>query len=1264
MIFKSSTVALIVSSVLAFSANASDAEIAGQQPSVGNTAQGEENITSDVKSAYVKKNEEMGVYLIRLSEKSAMDASYSYLGDDRSSIVAKVEQQQDAIIKTIRSLDNSAVLTRKARLTENVLYVQMNHSVAQQLTDHFDVVAVELLSEEPNYSSDDEFKRFPFLNVKDVGDSITVAIVGNGIDYTHKSLGGHGNYDMAWANRSNAWDGFPTDTVIGGLDFSAGGEGYHFIDYNPIEDAEDENVKSGAIPSGTAVAAQILAQAPDAKILSYKTWDWSSAYFFPVLDVIIDPNQDGDISDRPEVIVLNAYGNGAFYVEDDTNGSSPTREINLVRRLSASGALVVVGAGQTYFNSYFNLAWRGAVPEALTVGSVNINEDSIVLSEFTPAGPTRGTHQLKPEVVAPAENVTAPLAGSSDATADFAAHSTYAAAYAAGAVAKILASYPELSPLEAKALVANTAVAEGIQGSSTYNEELERNITNVAEVPFMGSGLVDGDTAVTASAVVWETASYQPGLAFGFVEASSSATLSRDITIRNLTDKVQTYSVTTLTNGDKANNGAVSFIYPETINVPANHSVVFNVSMTLDASKLTEKGMSSTEDFTIANFTEENINGYLVFTNSDAASAQLKMPWQVFPKNAETLVKSNQTNSWQMPYEAFDWQDQLWAANANSYTDTLDLTNEGNASKTIYTIPRMRSVDTITESKAGGQGHMIKNLGASVNTDMSCEAGSKLSVAVQMFDKFDIPMAEHFDKAGHLLTYFSIFTQEYVDRMNGDAQQIDMDQNRTDNDILAYVEVLIDNDGKPQVEYIDYSQEYEWWNPRKRFVKSSLGADVSLGDDTVVANICIDELYHGDIQSVDNWNENLGWQFATDRDARADIHEDMIRYNPVIMGRSFTEIIDHTGEYNYPEWTYTNCDPNGVDWMGNPFPEDYCIEEAKTFVAFHTGITKLSDDENAELTWSNKVDLASGESARVSVTTVDDCNPNLIWFGTRPPLHEACPPSVMIFELGTDNTGFSGTEYGADIGVKAGQGFSTYENAENGSVIGKLARHAVRFFNEDEHQGPIYLVNALPGTPFSVATDGTISVANSSALDYEKIKSYTLKVQADYGNRDTQIVDVVIKINNRNDVAPNVVKALRTISSSVGNQINTSVADAFSDAEGDGITFSANNLPQGIVIDRAGLISGVLTQTGNYEATVVATDGINSTNVQMSFNVTGSTDTAPVDNTPIENTPVETLPVENTPTDDVKKSSNSGGSTSAFFILLAGMSFINRRVFK
>ena len=1247
MVFKSSTVALVVSSALAFSINASEVKLTNETSTNQAVANEQTNSTSDTRSAFKSITAESGVYLLSLSEKSALDASYSNMGENRSTVVALIDKQQDEVLKKIRSIDSASILVRKVRLTANAIYVQMTHEAAEQLKVDDNIVNAEMLSETASYTEDDEFTAFPFLKIKDPGDSVTVAIVGNGVDYTHTALGGEGTaeaYAKAWANRSNAWDGFPTDTVIGGLDFSAIEEGSHSIDYNPIENASDANVDAGLIPSGTAVAARILSQAPDAKILSYKTYDWSSPYFISVLDVIVDPNQDGDISDRPDVIVLNSYGNGGFYVEDDTQGSSPTREVGLIRRLSASGSLVVIGAGQTDFNYYFNLAWRALAPEALTVGSVNIDGETVTLSDFTPAGPSRGTHQLKPEVVAPAENITGPVVGSGDGEKSYIGHSTYAAAHAAGTVATILANYPQLSPIEAKALVANTAIADGIKGSTTYNDEVERSITTIAEVPFMGTGLVNGDIATTADAVVWDSSNYQPGLAFGFVETPSSTAVTRDLTIRNLTEEVQTYSVSTMTNGDKENNAAVSFIVPETINVPANHSLTFNITMVVDATKLSKQMLLSSEDFTIENFTKENVNGYLIFDNANEDSAQLKMPWQVFPKNSTPLVRSDYIEFFTTPFEADDWNEEVIAAGSAAISRTTKLTNDSTISKTIMTMPRMRSIDFIQPSKVGGQGHMIKNLGARINPEASCESGQKLSVAVQMFDKWDTPMAEHFDRFGHLLTFFSIYTEEYTERMNNNAKAIAQDEFRDDNDILAYIEVLMDNNGKPIIEFIDFDIEYEWWNPRDRFTTSSLEVDVSIGDDTVIANVCIDELYHDDHQSIDSWNEDLGWQFATDRDAKADVDEEIIRYNPIIMGRSLTEVIDHTGDPNYPPFQFTPCDPNGTDWFGNPRPDDYCLETKNTFAAYNAAIGKLSTDGEVS-TWSNDVELAPGESARVAVSVAHHCDNLVGGVGSFEP-SEYCPPGVMIFELGSDNTLYADTDYDGYFGVKSGQAFGIYENAENGTVIGKLELQSAMLFEPDEAQGDVYLVNAIPGTPFAVDTDGTITVANSSALDYEETQSYTLKVNVDYVNHDSQVVDVDVYVNNRNDIAPAVTENLTTIASIAGQAFETSIASAFTDVEGDGITFSSDSLPAGVTISRSGEITGVINTSGDYQANVLASDGVNTTTASLNFSVTASTATSTVSSEPAES------------------SESSGGSTGLLFMLLTSLAWFARRAVK
>ncbi|NMP16653.1 S8 family serine peptidase [Thalassotalea sp. Y01] len=1242
MIFKSSTLAMLIGAALANTAHAEQAQDTNNKLST--YQHGSTQAQTDQQSSFAKAHETTGVYLFILSEKSALDSTYSAQGSDRSEVVAVIEQQQQDIMAAIRNLDANAVLTRKARLTENALYVQMTHEAAKTIREDSRVILAELLNEEPNYTAEDEFARFPFLNVKDAGDAVTVAIIANGIDYTHAALGGEGTveaYEQAWANRHNAWDGFPTDTVIGGLDFGA--EGYHYIDYNPLEMAGDPNVESGALPSGTVIASQILEQAPDAKILSYKTYDWSHAYFYPVLDVIVDPNQDGDISDRPDVIVMNAWGNNAFYVEGDTQGSQPTRDIGLVRRLSATGSLLVVGAGQTYYDQYFNLAWRGAVPEALTVGTVSVDGETMQLSDFTPAGPVRGGHLLKPEVVGPGENIEGPLAGSGADNLMVSPHSSYAAGYAAGTAARILAQYPQLSPIEAKALVANTANAEGIVGNTAYIEEFDVHTHKLAEVPFMGTGMVDGENAVTANAVAFESSSYQPGLAFGFVETATKTSVTRYVTLKNLTHKVQSYTISQMVNGEKTNNAAVSFVYPEVVNVPGNRSVSFPVTMTLDASKLATDPLMSTEDFTIENWSKASVNGYLTFTSTKHNAADLAMAWQVFPKSSAELSKDNFGITTRLPYDGGKMVELSNSSGEWIESSLVDVTNNTAQTRVLHTLPSIVTIPVKEPSKAGGQGHLYKRMGATISADDRCESNAMLSMAVQMFDKFDVPVAEHFDKAGHVLSYFSIYSEAITEQYADDP--FALDRSATDADKLAYFEIITVDSGLPKLKYIDYSLEFRWWDPLYRVKYSEFPVDVSIGDDTAVGHICVEDLYHHDYQSVDAFDGNLGWQFASDRDAQSPVSGNVIRYNPMINGQYFEEIVDHTGETGYPNWwdTWTPCAAKSWD-------PDYCIENKSTLLAT-TGKIATLDDEGEALSWSNRKEIAPGETVRVSAGASLQCNPNVVSTGIWV-THEDCPEGVMIFETGNDQFYMSGATFGYDATVIEGQSFIVYENAENGAVVGKVDMNSRNFFQPETADGEIYLVNAIPGTPFSVAIDGTISVANADAINYEDNTSFTLKLQADYVNRDSKLVEVTVIVNNVNDVAPMQVKLTDSIITRVGDTVNVDLNGTFVDVEGDGVAYYSDNLPQGLTISASGVISGSAEIAGNYDATIVATDGANEATAQVTVEVAQSAQGS--DKKQEQNQ--EEIAEES---DD-----SSAGSTSFVFALLTLFGLISRRVYK
>ncbi|MFB2654473.1 S8 family serine peptidase [Shewanella seohaensis] len=1258
MVFKSSSVALFISSILACQVQASEQPSTDMLSVVG-SHQHSAKSQSDGFTSFTRINELKGIYILQLSEKSALDQSYASLGNKRTAVVSKVDAQQGRVIAAIKSLDNEAVIAQKVRLVDNALQVQMSHAAADALKDNADIVSIVETMAQPSLTQDDEFKPYPFLKINDPGDNVTVAIIGNGVDYTHKDLGGVGTpeaYAQAWKNNRNAWDGFPTNTVIGGLDFSAIYEWYHTVDYNPIENQDDEVATDHNYhyPSGTAQAALVLKQAPNAKILAYKTLDYDWNFFYAALDVVVDPNQDGDFSDRPDIVLINSFGGGAFYQKKGSGASYETLQIDHMRRLAGLGSLIVAPAGTFYLDSYYSMAPLGATPEALTVGAVRMDKDALYLSSFTPAGPTRGDTLLKPDVVALAEGFDGALAGTGDKSGELARTTAYAAANAAGIAARVWQREPNLSALEVKALVANTANAEGISGlkETVVEQGFSVDVTKVPEVPFMGTGMVNASNIDKAKAVLWETGSYQPSLAFGFIEAASTVSQTRDVTLKNLTAEPQTYRLAAVKNGVKDNNAAVELIFPETVSVPANSAITFPVTLTVNDKLLSPFPMSKSRDYTIEKWAEASVNGYLTFTNENSAAedALLKMAWLVLPRKATPFEKSNATLSGSLSYQSDEFKQKLNSSGSYAESSKVDITNSTNSDRTLVTMPLMHYKSHRSDAKRNLQGHIIKSLGATIyNIDtQQCASGKALGVSIEMFDPFELAMAEHRDRFS-VLSHFRIYSETFADA-NGDdptyAEQIAQDADK-----LAYMMIELDDNGKPVTTYVDMSVPYDPWNPYARYKQSSLDTFVSPGGKIAIANICMDALYREQYPDLASWNKKLGWQFGTDRDAVSASDEQMLRFNPVLNGDYSEQVIDHTGEDGYPNWWDFNC--QATQWNPNN-----CIEKSVKFLASSSASALLPDDiapkavVEKDLIWSPITTIPAGKTARVAAAMTNQCDPNVISSGNWV-VDKACPPGVAIFELVNNQIAKFPTTVSDDVTALDGQSFSVYENAANGSVVGKIKTVSPRFFASDAlNQAEMFLMNALPGTPFAVSTTGEITVINSAALDYESLnKSYVLEVQVDHINRASELINVTVDVTNNNDVAPSQIASLPVIQGAMGNDLSANIAKAFIDVEGDGVSFISSELPDGLTISRSGEISGVPATAGEFTSSITVTDGVNQVQASINFSIASSNSSAPAE-TPISGEPTQAVPSD---------TGTSGGGFSFLMSLVAALSLVARR---
>jgi subtilisin family serine protease len=197
------------------------------------------------------------------------------------------------------------------------------------------------------------------------GDSIVVGILDTGIDYTHPALGG----------------GFGTGfKVIGGYDI-----------INDDPDPMDDN------GHGTHVAGIVAADgdslkgvAPKALLMAFKVLNadgfGSESEVIAGIERALDPNNDGDFSDKVDIINMSFGGDGN---PDDASSAAVDNAVKL-------GVTFCIAAGN---NGQFNsIGSPGSARLAITVGASDKSDN---LASFTSKGPNTLIDSIKPEVVAP-----------------------------------------------------------------------------------------------------------------------------------------------------------------------------------------------------------------------------------------------------------------------------------------------------------------------------------------------------------------------------------------------------------------------------------------------------------------------------------------------------------------------------------------------------------------------------------------------------------------------------------------------------------------------------------------------------------------------------------------------------------------------------------------------------------------------------------------------------------------------------------------------
>lgn len=359
------------------------------------------------------------------------------------------------------------------------------------------------------------------------GKGVRIAVLDSGVDYTHSAMAGPGTRNAyrevcgSWAMASvqqqqqsppDAWNNrttsetysftnpyFPSERIVGGINFVP--TTTMALDPNPCD----------TDGHGTMVADAILSNAPEVGIIAIRVCS-SDCYDFAVLKGIeyaLDPNNDGQIDDRVDIINLSLGRRSTswFY--------SPIAKA--LERAFAYGVLPIVAVGNDG-NIPYVAGGTATAPNSLSVGATTLltedNHDSngpVILANYSSRGPGEN-NIIKPDIVAPGGPFVMATVGTGSNFGSIASGTSFAAPVVTAAAAMLKQRCSICGPLAIKALLMNTANHTRVWYDATQTE--------LAPVSATGSGMLNVYAALDADVWAYNVDEAQPSISLGLVNAA------------------------------------------------------------------------------------------------------------------------------------------------------------------------------------------------------------------------------------------------------------------------------------------------------------------------------------------------------------------------------------------------------------------------------------------------------------------------------------------------------------------------------------------------------------------------------------------------------------------------------------------------------------------------------------------------------------------------------------------------------------------------
>ncbi len=282
---------------------------------------------------------------------------------------AAIEAEQQAFLARAAQIPNTTVIAR-VKTVLNAVFLRVDAANIETIASDLSVSRVAPVGD---YDLDLS-ETVPYIGGSAVqaagidGTGIRVAVLDSGIDYLHADLGGSGDVAEYAANDRDIIEPgtFPTAKVVGGFDFV--GETWDRETVTVLSPDPDPLDLEGHGSHVADIIGGVNGVAPGVELLAVKVCSavgsaCSGIALIQGMDFSVDPNGDGDTSDRVDIINMSLGANYGQPFDDDLSAA--------VENATKLGVLTVASAGNSGDVPYVT-GTPAAAKSAISVAQTNV----------------------------------------------------------------------------------------------------------------------------------------------------------------------------------------------------------------------------------------------------------------------------------------------------------------------------------------------------------------------------------------------------------------------------------------------------------------------------------------------------------------------------------------------------------------------------------------------------------------------------------------------------------------------------------------------------------------------------------------------------------------------------------------------------------------------------------------------------------------------------------------------------------------------------